>query len=327
MARNPLADPANFTKGGFFTPGRYLINLAEHTTHQPKDKDDKPVGKAKCTLHVNASLVGDDKKPITGADGKPVGFDRYWNIGDMTDFVPANEENEPTPGEAGTHFTLAPKSTKNGVFEGSGYGMFIHALINGGYDRDRLTDEGAYGLNGCIITFKEVPDDRQFDRDDDAPVMAGMEKAKQQVKQKRTIVLPDEVLSVPKKVLEGKAVAVPDRKKAGEAQGSKPANNGTPVNKAPVNTANNGSGGDVDDDDVVEFLTPVLADYLTKQAEKGKVQVMKALVFSGIQTSIKEAPEAMKTAAMGMWKNTVKSGAILESIGWKLDGDFVKLAD
>jgi hypothetical protein len=326
MARNELLNPANFTKGGFFTPGRYKINLAEFTPNTPKDKDGKAVDTAKCALHINASLLDDKNKPV-GDDVTNSVMDRFWNVGELTDFVPADDDLNPTPGQAGPQFTKAEKGTKSGMFEGSGCGIFMTHLTNGGYDNDRLQDHGAYGLNGCIITFKEIPDTRDFTKRDDTPQMAGAAAAKKDAKKNKDIIVPDDVLQVPPKVVAGKPVEVPKR----DAKGTTPAStqaSGGKANGAAKPTNGSAAASDVDDGDAMAELIGGLSDTLEAQTAKGRSTVLRPVVQAGLQKALNGKPDSMVSAVMSAWKNETTLNAALEALGWKASGtSFEKLAD
>jgi hypothetical protein len=335
MARNPLSNPETFTKAGFFTPGPYRIHAAEYVIHQPMTgQERKATGPAKCALKINASLLDADGKIVKiNNDGSPesVVMDRTWNLGDATDWVPADIDLNPTPDKAGVHFTRAVKGTKKAVFEDSNYGFFVRNLSNSSFDMDRWEENGADSLNGCIISFHEIEDKRDFDRDADQPVtgVMGLAPAKPAIGKKRnnTIVVPEDVLQTPKSIMAGKPVEVPKRDakpvaKADAAVGGKSNGAARPVAAAPKQEA----AGDVDAGDAAEVLQATLQDYLAAEANKGKTSIVKVVAQAGIQASIAELDPVLRAATLAMFKDTETLGAILTSIGWKLNGSSIQIA-
>lgn len=343
MAKNPFLNPANWQKGGgFFTPGRYKINDARYVEYQMKDKEQKSVGPASCALHINATLVDENGKPIKRDNGDLIVMDRHIRVGDATDWVPADIDLNPTPGKAGPQFTLAPKAKKSILNENSNIAIFTTYLENGGYDVDRWEDQGAYGLNGCVVSFKEIPDERDLPERDEAPAMAGADSAKKDVKRRpRTLIVPDETLSYPEKngrpiIIEGKAVEVPKRDvgagttakstKSDAASGGK--TNGAARSTASTQTSSGESDGEADESDVVAAMLEPLSEILAEYASKGKTSLAKPLAIGKVQQLTKNQPDNIRSGISAMWKNEAMLGSLLESIGWKSTGSLLeKVAD
>jgi hypothetical protein len=323
MAKQNLMHPDNMTGGGFsFRPGYYLLNLVEYAVHQAKDKDGKPFpgSKENTCLHLNMTQLDDDGKTKSKDDkGQQIVRDQWLSAGEAVNFVPSEDDETVSKTNVGSFVILHPRSSKKGLWKESKASIFITNLLNCGYDIDRLCKYGVYGLNGAVVKLREDPYAPDLPEETTNTKLAGAEDAKATAARRRmdkqTVVVPEDIehstLADDKKIKAGKAV---ERTTTAAAGGK---TNGRAVDHA----ADSGSdGGDSGGSDDADDLAVNLIDEIMTAKGKDQDSVMLALIRGAVTKAVADQNDSVKTAVIAAVKDLNKLGALLNNVGWRIDG-------
>jgi hypothetical protein len=318
-------NPAEFLAkgGGFFPAGPAKVNKSEFTIHQFKNKEGVTVGKPATFLHLNLTALQDDKKsPKADKEGEVITRDQYYRVGQPESVVPADEDGNISKSSTGPHVTLTPKPVYPGIGKDTEFAVFVESLLNSNgaeeYPLDRWEENGAYGLNGCILDLYEIPsplDQSWKTKKDDtkAPAMVGpdgkpVEKKEQKPKEEKILVVRD-VLHVPEGIEE--ATEFKASTKSAAAKGGKV--NGA-AKPAPAKEEAADADGDVDD-----IATALLTDAL-ESAPKAK-NIIPAVLRADITKAAADLDADQRTAVIARIKDNEFLASVASTVGWTLEGN------